>query len=628
MKMMRKVTSIICSLCFLLAAGCDKSNSSAPDSVNHSSVTSQESTGLGGSDSASDSTSDSGTSETPEEPEKDMTLAENYDFGDPATWAGDKVSVTDLGDAIIDTYPYDDRYDWGQSVIYDEEEGIYKMWWCRHSRYDSIWYAESEDLKHWTNAQKLIAVEENTTWLKMHVGKPSVLKMNGQYIMYFEAPATLKDGGSKEFDNNVFRATSDDGIRWSIWEGDIGEPYPVIRMTDTQMQASWNYSETGPSGYGYYGIGQPSAVYKDGTYYLYCTYSLEAGDRMYVFKSTDGIHFDAGQEVFVRAGSGVKYNTLTGKFMMAYEYTVGRLSKVYYMESDDGVKFTYANYAEASNNQNVMSTGGGFVRGYPDFVGNGMGHVNSHTVYASYMEGKMADTGNDWRQYANTWDIHFAAVNVAEFANRTKVLPNGKILNNETIAGYRDKHEPYEDRLTGISRTATPLTIDGNLDEEYANATVLNVDRVSCSECAVPGDIKAKVYVTYDDTGLYLFVEVEDGTTDPSDMVYLLFDEKRYATDPAEILNVTASRNEVVFTDGNSATVGGCRGYVKHTEKGYNVEVKLPWRYKTTLEAYDSFGFDCFVYNMRESAEYKSLITWSDYLASYNIQKAGELFFR
>ena len=76
MKMMRKVTSIICSLCFLLAAGCDKSNSSAPDSVNHSSVTSQESTGLGGSDSASDSTSDSGTSETPEEPEKDMTLAE------------------------------------------------------------------------------------------------------------------------------------------------------------------------------------------------------------------------------------------------------------------------------------------------------------------------------------------------------------------------------------------------------------------------------------------------------------------------------------------------------------------------------------------------------------------------
>ena len=556
-----------------------------------------------------------------------MTLAENYDFGDPTTWAGDKVTVTDLGDAIIDSYPYDDRYDWGQSVIYDEDEGIYKMWWCRHSGYDSIWYAESEDLKHWTNAQKLLAVETDTTWIKMHVGKPSVLKVDGRYMMYFEAPATLN--GWKEFDNNVFMATSNDGIRWSIWQGDIGEPYPVIRMTDAQMQASWNQSQmSGGNGYGHYGIGQPSAVYKDGTYYLYCTYSLAAGDRMYVFKSTDGIHFDAGQEVFLRAGSGVKYNTLTGKFMMAYEYTSGRLSKVYYMESNDGVRFTYANYAEASNNQNVMSTGGGFVRGYPDFVGNGMGHVNGHTVYVSYMEGKMADTGNDWRQYAHTWDIHFAAVNVAEFANRTQVLPNGKILNEETILSYRDKHEPYEDRLTGISRTATAPTIDGNLDEVYANATILNVDRVSCSECAVPGDIKAKIYVTYDDTGLYLFVIVEDGTVDSSDTVYLLFDEKRYATDPAEILNVTASRSEVVFTDGNSATVEGCRGRVKRTENGYNVEVKLPWRYKTTLAAYDSFGFDCFVYNMRESAEYKSLITWSDYLASYNIQKAGELFFR
>lgn len=625
MKMMKKLTALICSLCFLLAGGCGLTNSSVPESS--SSVTSEKPTSSESSvGSSEDSESVSSEEKEPEE-EKDMTLAENYDFGDPNTWAGEKFAVTDLGDAIIDSYPYDDRYDWGQSVIYDEDEGIYKMWWCRHSKFDSIWYAESEDLKHWTNAQKLLAVEEDTTWIKMHVGKPSVLKMNGQYIMYFEAPATLN--GWKEFDNNVFMATSQDGIRWSIWQGDIGEPYPVIRMTDTQMQASWNQSQMeGGSGYGHYGIGQPSAVYKDGTYYLYCTYSLEAGDRMYVFKSTDGIHFDKGQEVFTRAGSGIKYNTLTNKFMMTYEYSEGRLSKVYYMESDDGVKFTYSNYAEASNNQNVLSTGGGFVRGYPDFVGNGMGHVNGHTVYVSYMEGKMADTGNDWRQYAHTWDIHFAAFNITQFANRTMVLPNGRVLNNETMRGYRDKHEAYEDRLVGIPSVETAPTIDGDFDDVYANATLLNVDRVSCSESAVPGNIKAKVYVAYDTTGLYLFVEVEDDTVDTSDMVYLLVDEKRFATDPAEILNVTAMRREIAFTDGNGATIEGCEGRVKTTEKGYNVEVKLPWRYKTTMEQYDSFGFDCFVYNTRDSAEYKSLITWSDYLASYNIERAGELYFR
>lgn len=615
-KTMKKLTALICSLCFLFAAGCGQSNdTSAPESAENSSVTSE-----------APETSEGGNSET-EEPEKDMTLAENYDFGDPNTWAGESMAVTDLGDFLIDAYPYDDRYDWGQSILYDEEDGVYKMWWCRNSRYDSIWYAESEDLKHWTNAQKLLAVEENATWIKLHVGKPTVLKIDGQYIMYFEAPATLN--GWKEFDNNVFRATSEDGIRWSIWQGDIGEPYPVIRMTDSQMAASWNQSQmSGGSGYGFYGIGQPSAVYKDGVYYLYCTYSLEVGDRMYLFKSTDGIHFDAGQEVFVRAGSGVKYNTLTNKFMMTYEYTQGRLSKIYYMESDNGVKFTYSNYTEAANNQDILSTGGGFVRGYPDFIGDGYGHVNSHTVYVSYMEGKMADTGNDWRQYAHTWDIHFAAFNVAEYANRTMVLPNGRILNNDTMDSYREKHEPYEDRLVGISMAETAPTLDGELDELYQSSTVLSVDRVSCSECAVPGDISAKTYVAYDDTGLYVFVEVIDSTADASDTVYLLFDEKRFAADPAEIVNVTATRRELAFTDGNSATLEDCQGRVKVTEKGYNVEVKLPWRYKTAIEVYDSFGFDCFVYNMRESAEYKSIITWADYLASYDIHKAGELYFR
>ena len=615
-KTMKKLTALICSLCFLFAAGCGQDkDSSAPESAENSSVTSE-----------APETSGGGNSET-EEPEKDMTLAENYDFGDPNTWAGESMAVTDLGDFLIDAYPYDDRYDWGQSILYDEEDGVYKMWWCRNSRYDSIWYAESEDLKHWTKAQKLLAVEENTNWIKLHVGKPTVLKIDGQYVMYFEAPATLN--GWKEFDNNVFRATSEDGLRWSIWQGDIGEPYPVIRMTDSQMSASWNQSQmSGGSGYGFYGIGQPSAVYKDGVYYLYCTYSLEAGDRMYLFKSTDGIRFDAGQEVFVRAGSGVKYNTLTNKFMMTYEYTQGRLSKIYYMESDDGVKFTYSNYTEAANNQDILSTGGGFVRGYPDFIGDGYGHVNSHTVYVSYMEGKMADTGNDWRQYAHTWDIHFAAFNVAEYANRTMVLPNGRILNNDTMDSYREKHEPYEDRLVGISRAEVAPVLDGELDELYQSSTVLNVDRVSCSECAVPGDISAKTYVAYDDTGLYVFVEVTDSTADASDTVYLLFDEKRFAADPAEIVNVTATRRELVFTDGNSATLESCQGRVKVTEKGYNVEVKLPWRYKTAIEAYDSFGFDCFVYNMRESAEYKSLITWADYLAGYDIHKAGELYFR
>ncbi len=558
----------------------------------------------------------------------DSTLAENYDFGSPDTWAGESLVVTDLGDAIVDVIPYDDFYDWGQSVIWDEDDGLYKMWWCRQSRYDSIWYAESYDLKTWFNAQKVMAAEENTTWIKLHVGKPAVLKVDGEYIMLFEAPATLN--GWKEFDNNVFLAKSQDGKKWTIKGDENGEPYPVIRMSDAEMERSWGKSqEEQGSGYGYYGIGQPSVTYKDGTYYVYCTYSLENGDRMYVYTTTDFVNYTAGYEVFVRAGSGVKYNTLTQKFMYAYEYTLGRVSKVYYMESTDGYNFTYSNYSEASGNQDVLSKGTGFVRGYPDFVCNGQGQVTTHTIYAAFMEGRMADSGNDWRQYSNTWDIHFSAVNLKEYANRTAVLPNGRILNDQTIEPYRVRHVEYDDRLVGISKTDTAPQADGVKDSIYDTATVLEIDRVSYRENAVPGNISATAYVGYTAENLYVYAEIEDDTNDVSDTFYMLIDEKRFATDPAEILNVTVTRTGVVaVTDGNGNTVEGVQVSFKQRDGGYVVEVVCPWRYKTTQEQYDSFGFDIFVYNNRDSAEYKSIITWADFKVSYSINNAGELFFR
>lgn len=172
---------------------------------------------------------------------------------------------------------------------------------------------------------------------------------------------------------------------------------------------------------------------------------------MYVYTSEDGIHFSEGREVFTRANCGVKYNTLTDKFMMAYEYTTGNLSRVYYMESDDGYKFTYSNFIEAANNEDILSTGAGFVRCYPDFVHDGTGCINDYTFYVAYMEGTMADAGNDWRQYANTWDIHISAVNLAFCENRTQVLPDGHVYTEDTIQPYRAR--PY--RIRGADRRHT-----------------------------------------------------------------------------------------------------------------------------------------------------------------------------
>lgn len=548
------------------------------------------------------------------------------DYGNPEEWGGDKVSTVDLGDCIIDSYPYDDRYDWGQSIIYDEDDEVYKMWWCRQSGYDSIWYAESKDLKHWYSAQKLLAVEQDTTWIKMHVGKPSVIKVDDEYKMYFEAPATLN--GFKEFDNNVFLATSTDGKKWNI-KGKNGEPYPIIRMTDEQMADSWNISQlAGGSGYGFYGFGQPSVTYKDGVYYLYYTHTLIEGDRMYVATSTDGENFTEGQQVFLRAGSGVKYNVKTGKFMYAYEYTSGSVSKIYYMESTDGVHFTYSDYAGAAANENVLSKGAGFVRGYPDFVSNGLGQVTGYTCYVAYMEGKMADAGKDWRQYSSTWDIHIAMFNPAEFENRPMQLPNGKINSKENLTSYRDKHlSAYESKREALIKgeDGDVTAVDKSL---YANKTTLYADRVSCVENAVPGKISATLYLRYTELYLYVFVEVKDASADESDYVYIGVDEKHVAKNAIEISNVEISRKGITVTDGESNNITNVKTSLKLVEGGYNAEIKLAWRYISGNDIDANIGFDCFVYNNRNSSEYKSVIAWNDYKLRYSSKHFGEMYLK
>lgn len=568
-----------------------------------------------------------GEEDPPETETEDETLAENYDFGDPASWEGDMLKVTDLGDCLLDAYPYDDKYDWGQSILWDEEAGKYKMWWCRNSGYDTIWYAESTDLKNWTNAQKLMTVTENTTWIKMHVGKPAVLKVDGTYVMYFEAPATLYEGGSKEFDNNVFRATSQDGIHWEIYEGAAGEPYPVIRMTDEDLAAS--AEQYASQGRGFYGIGQPSVLYRDGLYYVYCTYSLVQGDRMYVFTSEDGITFSEGKEVFTRANCGVKYNTLTEKFMLAYEYTEGGISRVYYMESDDGYTFTYSNLVEASKNTDVLSTGSGFVRCYPDFVSDGHGNVNTYTMYVAYMEGTMADSGNDWRQYSSTWDIHIAAVNLAPYANRTQVLPDGHVLTDETIVPYRAAHREYEELLVGIPRLASAPTVDGVKDDLYSAAAEYSVSRAVSDYRAVPNDTTARFYAGYTEEALYVLVEVQDALAHDSDVVSILLDEKRYAADGTEVVRVDAYRNgTVTVTDGaGTALDSAAEAKVVATDSGYIAEIRLPWRLRTSFDKYDGIGFDCYVFDNRDSTDFKSLIAWNDCHASYDYKRAGELYF-
>ena len=100
------------------------------------------------------------------------------DYGADSGWAGDAYASLDLGSVYLQDVINDTVYDWGHSVIY--EDGTYKMWWVRPAIYDSIYYAESKDLKNWTNVQRVICLSPNSTNVKKYdnikgmIGKPSV----------------------------------------------------------------------------------------------------------------------------------------------------------------------------------------------------------------------------------------------------------------------------------------------------------------------------------------------------------------------------------------------------------------------------------------------------------------------
>jgi beta-xylosidase len=125
------------------------------------------------------------------------------------------------------------------------------------------------------NEQRVLNVTKNTEWIKMHVARPTVVKANGKYFMYFETPATLDNG--REYDNNVLLATSTDGINFNYYPNNEN-PQPIIKQPASSMKK------------GVYGVGQPSAFYKDGTFYLYYTDAV-SGDGFKVATSKDGINF-------------------------------------------------------------------------------------------------------------------------------------------------------------------------------------------------------------------------------------------------------------------------------------------------------------------------------------------------
>lgn len=566
------------------------------------------------------------------------------DYGNAESWAGDSYKLQDLGTMNFDAIPDDYAYDWGFTTIF--KDGIYKIWWVRPSLYDSIWYAESTDMKNFTNVQRVITLSPNSTTLikydtiKGMVGKPNVLFVENKYYMYFEAPATEDTNISatiKEWDNQVFLATSDDGVKWDFYMDENNQPKPVIAMPKDKMNNPNKY----------YGVGQPSVFYKDGQFYVSYCYVIENFAEIRIATSSDGKNFgdtSTHTKIAPANGAGVKYNALTKKYIMINK----ELTQI--IESADPLDWSNAKTFNINISDSIVGTNR--VYHFPEIVANEHGQVQTESYYVTFLDGEKSTTA-DWRENHTTWDGHVMAFNPCEYTNRPVQLPNGKKATETNLKEYRDnKVKLGIPEANAIYMGGKAVKIDGVKDEAYSKATKIEVNRAVYNWGSNLTPTKADAYFGWDEDYIYAYIEVSDAVVSYSNNIANIV--SMYKRDSVDIFvdvpNDHTLKNEVYGLDQYVIATGannqdfmikGSQDYdltsefndvtkrVKRIEGGYCIELKVEWyQYVKEMIAENvTIGLDIQINDDMGMGDREALVVWSDHTgnAFRYVDKFGEL---
>ena len=560
-------------------------------------------------------------------------VEDNIELGDPSTWAGDAYAAQDLGTMYLQDVIDDDVYDWGHSII--KENGKYKMWWVRPAVYDSIFYAESVDLKNWVGVQRVICLSPNATNIKKYdnirgmLGKPSVIHVGDTYFMYFEAPATESADITEtvlEWDNQVMLATSRDGIHWDFYSDETGQPTPVVKMNPQYMRNTNDKN---------YGEGQPSVFYKDGLFHLtYCHVLYESGatpeNGIYLATSEDGYHFgDPSTHRRISAGNGVgfTYNEKTNKYMGAAGSSIWESPTLDFT----GSQKTSHPYQTVDVNTQT---------GFYEFVKNAHGIVDTETFYVVFLQGKKSTT-DDWRAGHTTWDGHAFAVNPCEYQNRPIILPNGAVYSTNNYAGYRDRQNSYTKPNAGaIYAEDSQIKIDCVKDAIYDQADVIEISRPVYDYGSNFSSTWGKASVAWNEDYLYLYAEIYDETPDTT--YGLLTGNEIYMHDGLDVfvdaVHDYGTGHDVAYgldqymictdSDNSHFIIKGADDYdltseftnprhrVKAMNYGYIVEWRVPWfdLVSDLIEENAVIGLDFQINDaMGHGVGREAMIAWSDH---------------
>ncbi len=239
---------------------------------------------------------------------------------------------------------------------------------------------------------------------------PTVIKVGGQYWMYYTAEP---DGGGN--DAQIFLARSTDGRNWVKYPDNSVPAQPLLPFPDP---ANYVYQK------GKYGIGEGSALYKDGLFWLYYTYhpyDSGEGNSIYLTKSTDGITFDRGVRLFAEStipfigaggngGLDVKY--IPGWNMFLYVAPTPNKQHLTWNVSRDGIHWLPWNSSSFGYQTRLITLPRSFAIS-PAIEGNELGHIGDGTL-ASTQSTRIVFAAGDGQQVSDSfWLWTLDAVDIA-----------------------------------------------------------------------------------------------------------------------------------------------------------------------------------------------------------------------
>jgi hypothetical protein len=336
------------------------------------------------------------------------------------------------------------------------------MWWTRQKNVngggrDTIFYAESPDMIHWHTVQEVMTASDiyigdginDCSLERFHVARPAVVRVGRTYYMFYESPMTEQHG---EKDNQIFLATSSDGVTWRKHPGEKDNqiflatssdgvtwrkhpepdnPQPLIKLRRSTCDVKCNY-----------GIGQPSVFYREGQFWIYFTEATDTSDHVrqpnrirriilaqQQVANHQSVYWDdlAVGNTFVAYGSAidVKWCPPLGRYVMLYsalnDLATPDTYNICVYTSLDGLNWQPPDeilfHCCKSDSENCI-TGVGMAqprtRCFPSIVTGPEGDagVNGKTLLVMFTEGEMHAPHADWRQKANTWDLRFGLVSL------------------------------------------------------------------------------------------------------------------------------------------------------------------------------------------------------------------------